>query len=306
MKILNQIPPLTCEICGEAFKTEKGFNSHLSRKHSIDPKSYWEKHWPRKNLSNGKPLSFFSYPDYFLKDFESVTQCKKYLRENPEIAQNYLSRILEYRIDHKTLQFAPSHLDLCFSSCPGVDYFEQFGGYEKICAKLGIEPMFPLLDMPKWNDKKQKEVIIDNREQKPLEFSKATNGTLSYGDYSMGGKTAVERKSLQDLLGTLGKNNLDRFCREIQRAVDNDGYLWVLVEDAAKNIDKIYWCNRAKRKGQYKDYVFSKIKELQNAFPRRIQFCFTGSREKSEELVPILLSLDSKAWLVDLQYAIIK
>ena len=65
-------------------------------------------------------------------------------------------------------------------------------------------------------------IIIDNREQKPLEFSVPTKrGTLAVGDYraefSDGSVSQVvfERKSINDLYGTLSKG-YSRFKREIE------------------------------------------------------------------------------------------
>lgn len=77
-------------------------------------------------------------------------------------------------------------------------------------------------------------VLIDTREQRPYTFAglnaDAKDGggelaiptrveTLPSGDYSLAGyadRVAVERKSLADLYGTLGKGR-DRFVRELDR-----------------------------------------------------------------------------------------
>ena len=63
--------------------------------------------------------------------------------------------------------------------------------------------------------------IIDTREQRPLELSPlgVTVGTLCAGDYSLLGcehVVRIERKSLDDLLGCVGRDR-DRFEREVQR-----------------------------------------------------------------------------------------
>lgn len=65
--------------------------------------------------------------------------------------------------------------------------------------------------------------IIDTREQLPLDLSplKMTVGTLDTGDYSLLGcehVVRVERKSLEDLLGCVGRDR-DRFDREVQRMI---------------------------------------------------------------------------------------
>jgi DNA excision repair protein ERCC-4 len=69
-----------------------------------------------------------------------------------------------------------------------------------------------------------KEIVIvqDTREQTPFVFPEGVSvieGTLQSGDYSIQGMTdlvAVERKSLQDMVGCCGKGR-DRFKRELHR-----------------------------------------------------------------------------------------
>jgi DNA excision repair protein ERCC-4 len=63
--------------------------------------------------------------------------------------------------------------------------------------------------------------IRDRREQLPLDLSplKMVSGTLATGDYSYRGgeaHTAIERKSLPDFLGCVGRER-ERFEKEIQR-----------------------------------------------------------------------------------------
>lgn len=70
-------------------------------------------------------------------------------------------------------------------------------------------------------------IIRDTREQDGFTFKSGcylpppivTVGTLNSGDYSLAGfeaKVAVERKSLQDLVGCLGRER-ERFVRELER-----------------------------------------------------------------------------------------
>lgn len=63
--------------------------------------------------------------------------------------------------------------------------------------------------------------IIDSREQLPVNLDplRTVGGTLATGDYSVAGLehvVAVERKSLEDLLGCVGRER-ERFDRECQR-----------------------------------------------------------------------------------------
>ena len=63
--------------------------------------------------------------------------------------------------------------------------------------------------------------IIDSREQRPWQFAslETERAALTTGDYSLRGLThliAIERKSLDDLLGCVGRER-DRFKRELAR-----------------------------------------------------------------------------------------
>jgi DNA excision repair protein ERCC-4 len=71
-------------------------------------------------------------------------------------------------------------------------------------------------------------IVTDSREQNKL-FSDCIKG-LKTGDYSIEGYEdtfAIERKSLMDLFGTLGKGH-DRFKKELERAKELD-YFAILV-----------------------------------------------------------------------------
>ena len=79
------------------------------------------------------------------------------------------------------------------------------------------------------------EITIDTREQSPWAFDPslvhAVRGTVRTGDYCVTGDKgfAVERKSLNDFLGTIS-TGWDRFKREINRASVAGFHLPVIVE----------------------------------------------------------------------------
>jgi ERCC4-type nuclease len=86
--------------------------------------------------------------------------------------------------------------------------------------------------------------IVDTREQFALDLTplKADVGTLATGDYSVRGLedyVAVERKSLEDLLGCIGRER-ERFEREIQRLLAYPQRLLV-VESGWLAIDRGEW-----------------------------------------------------------------
>ena len=79
------------------------------------------------------------------------------------------------------------------------------------------------------------EITIDTREQSPWSFDptlvSVKRGTLRTGDYAVAGDAgfAVERKSLDDFLGTIS-TGWARFQREIFRAREAGFHLPVIVE----------------------------------------------------------------------------
>lgn len=79
------------------------------------------------------------------------------------------------------------------------------------------------------------EITIDSREQSPWSFDPtlvhAVRGTVRTGDYCVTGDKgfAVERKSLNDFLGTIS-SGWDRFQREIYRAREAGFHMPIIVE----------------------------------------------------------------------------
>ena len=77
------------------------------------------------------------------------------------------------------------------------------------------------MKLPAKLDPSQVVCLIDNREQRPLCLDplRTESATLATGDYSLRGlehHVCIERKSLDDLLGCVGRDR-DRFERELQR-----------------------------------------------------------------------------------------
>jgi DNA excision repair protein ERCC-4 len=77
------------------------------------------------------------------------------------------------------------------------------------------------MKLPAKLEPSQVTAICDTREQLPLclEPLRVQSGTLDTGDYSLSGCehiVRIERKSLDDLLGCVGRDR-ERFDREVQR-----------------------------------------------------------------------------------------
>jgi ERCC4-type nuclease len=81
------------------------------------------------------------------------------------------------------------------------------------------------------------DIVVDTREQRPYKFKDAVTKTLKTGDYSILGmenKIAVERKSKQDIYGSMGKARV-RFKREIERLSKYD-YSAIVIESDLKHL----------------------------------------------------------------------
>jgi ERCC4-type nuclease len=148
------------------------------------------------------------------------------------------------------------------------------------------------------------EVLIDTREQQPLEFDKSKILKLDFGDYTLGGNdfsnTFVDRKSSGDFLSTFG-GQVDRFRREMERCVELDSYMYIVVEKSIKAIEKEAVFTKGRRAPKL-GWVFSNLISVQHEFAGHCQFVFTDNRKHSEEIIPKLLYLGDKLWNVDVQY----
>ena len=169
---------------------------------------------------------------------------------------------------------------------------------------MGAKPIF-YKGMPKEFSKDiDVEVLVDTREQQPLEFNKSKILKLDFGDYTLGGtnfsNTFVDRKSAGDFLSTFG-GQVDRFRREMQRCLELDSYMYIVVEKSINAIEKENIFAKGRRATKL-GWVFSNLISVQHEFAGNCQFVFTNSREHSEKIIPKLLYLGKKLWNVDVQY----
>lgn len=130
--------------------------------------------------------------------------------------------------------------------------------------------------------------IIDPREQLPLTLPfRTVRQTLPTGDYSVVGLehvVAIERKSMQDLIGCVGQER-DRFEREIQRLL---GYpvRAVVVEDAWSRLELGGW--RGKIKPQ------QAMGSVLGWIALGVPFIFAGTRDSAANAVARLLYLAAR------------
>jgi len=267
---------------------------------------YYVKHYPRFNKLNGNPLPFKNKNDYFENDFADRDQLVEWCKIAPDQeVKKYIIELAKRRIKQKKYTHAPFYLELLKRQLPDLDmYKKHFGTYTKACEEMGGKPIF-FKGMPKEFDQNvDVEVLIDTREQQPLKFAKSKILKLDFGDYTLAGddfsNTFVDRKSAGDFLSTFGAQ-ADRFRKEMQRCIDLNSYMYIVVEKTIADIEKEAIFAKGKRSPKL-GWIFSNLISIQHEFAGNCQFVFTQSRQHSEELIPKLLYFGKKLWNVDIQY----
>lgn len=124
-------------------------------------------------------------------------------------------------------------------------------------------------------------ILTDTREQRPFSFGAyqitAELATLPTGDYSLKGfhdRVAIERKSLNDLIGCLTGPDRDRFERELARAGSYERFA-VVVEASLQDITA----------GRYKSNMtpHAAMQSITAFYIRYgIPFLFCGDRDGAE------------------------
>lgn len=295
---------MKCLECQEDFESLSSLHRHL-KAHALHQPEYYVKHFARRSLLTGELLPYRSYDDYFSRDFASTTEMVKWARtvSKPE-AQSYLLERLRERKEEKGLEFAPCDIDLKLSKLPPSTVFaEIFGSYRKAFEKVRLKERWAteasIIPAPP-----EARIWIDTREQQPLSFPlKMEEQKLDFGDYTLAGEhhtsTFVDRKSASDFRSTL-TSGYDRFVREIERARSFGSFLFVVIEATMKQVQENTY-NTSKNASSIA-LAWKNTKEICNSHADVCQFLFTGSRENSERVIPILLANGPRLWFADVQH----
>jgi hypothetical protein len=284
----------------ENFKTQEDFRGFL-RKEGITLKTYFLTYYAKKDPMTGELLPYESQEKYLMRDFLNKKNLALWLQKSShEVWEKYLNEKFEFRAARDNWVKAPSQVALrSVQELPAVN----------IMLDIGYQMPLPIhydynikLEKPK----SKLELIVDTREQKPLNIKGAdiTLGKLLYGDYSCSGKEFnsifIERKSIEDLWGTMGKG-YERFQKEMARAAEDGAYIVVLVEYP------IYTALSYNHSRKYStlsaEFIFKRIREMMQ-LNNNVQFAFTKSRKGTEEMIKIIYANSKKIRHADLQYII--
>jgi len=131
-------------------------------------------------------------------------------------------------------------------------------------------------------------IITDTREQRPL-FPSCLRETLNVGDYTtrkLKGKFHIERKSLQDLYGTIVQGN-NRFKRELFRAAWFQIKMEIYVEGTREQ-----FINKEFPRGDERKCPTAKLDKLIKTFERvyYLKFNWHASRQQCVKMVKHLVT----------------
>jgi hypothetical protein len=299
---------LVCKFDGSQHDSLEALHAHI-RKFKIKRAAYYEEYYPRKDKFSGRTIRFKDVDQYFTQEFESKESLRKWLGANKESGKQWAAKWLVERKEKKDLVYAPSQVELESSFCPSMRYYDGlFGDYYELTTSMGYRPRFePSKDVITANLSVSK-VIIDTREQNPLNLPLPTiRQKLNCGDYGLVGPedrhVYIERKEIGDFAGTLSPKGLVRFEKEIIRAVKSKSYLIMVVED---DIDTCLTFNELPYMRHTKaspSYIFHNLRTLLAKYPLNFQALFVSDRKEMSRVIIKLLGLGEKVKTIDLQYA---
>jgi len=301
-----------CQKCLNSFKDKDIFSNHIKKDHSLTLKNYFENFEIKTDTVSGNKIIFKSIEQYLLTDFETKTNMLKWMKSvSPEISKKFIFDKIKNFSDLKSVSIFPSSSEFrTLSYLPSLKtinfFFEDLNNF---IDSTGLSRRYNYnLNELKLNFILQKNIAVDTREQKPIVFKglQCEKRKVEYGDYSCDDILSVERKSLNDLVSTLSKG-FERFQREIERAKENNGYIVVVVDCDINKFLSFEFSGSLRYGKASSEFIFHRFREINRLFPETIQFCFSGGRKESANLIPIILAnnieIISK---LDIQYLIEK
>lgn len=294
---------LTCKECNQTFVSRRALHSHL-KAHFLCIGDYYVKHFPKLDPLTKEQIPCLNYDQYIKQEFICYANFKQWLlKANDCIAKEYILKRAKERFEEKNVKMSPPDLFYRLSDMADIgDCKRVFGSYTSFLIEAGINQYFSK-QLPKdfWdNDCADLEILIDTREQQPLNFPNSIESKLDFGDYTAGGgkfsNTFIDRKAVGDFCSTFS-GGVDRFRREMDRCVEFGAYMFVVVESS---VDKINSENKKFVKNM--SYVWHNVKQLMLEYPENIQFIFSYSRKGAQKIVPKILNYGRDLRNVDVQY----
>ena len=305
---------LECKACDKVFSSERSLHAHI-KVHNLRVVSYYQKYYPRYDLHDGSIIKFKSKEQYFSQDFNNRTNQRKWIESQDKTdAKEYLKSLLEKRIETKEISFSPCQVELRSLLIPSIVFYEKFfDDYYQLCREIGLNNKYKkineLIVANGYSEDEGLEIFIDTREQMPLDFNFPSRvRTLKYGDYALSNKDItcncyIERKSLADFISTISVANHDRFCREIERAKEDNANLIILVEDTLSHAMSFPFLPYISKKIKVTpEFIFHKVRRMIQNYDH-IQFLFVKDRGEASRVTEKIFFSKCVYKDIDLQLA---
>jgi hypothetical protein len=298
-----------CKVDGEEFATEKELHMHL-RKHKLRMAEYYQKYYPRRDLLTEDLIKFKNKSHYFSNHFNSRVNMRKWLEQAPqEEAKEFCIKLLKERIERRGIKYCPTQVEMRTSMMPPIFYYQQlFGNFYDACKDVGLTPRFTKFatEFIEENIEEGYEIIVDTREQKPLNINYETRREgLKFADYWLDkedNKCYVERKETKDFIGTF-TGGCERFSRELERAKEKDAYVVVVVENSLDNMMKFNYLKYVTKKVQVTpEFVMRNVRDIIQKHDN-VQFLFAKGRTEATRLTRKLFFCGTNYKDIDLQLA---
>lgn len=305
----NNANPFFCRVCNDECHEEKVFKDHLRKHHQLTAEKYYKAYIPKFDKLDQIQIEFKNPSQYFFSDFNNKNNMYKWLKlQSPTFAQQYIvSKLIEY-FKYKQAKFFPSWIELHFMAgfCGPSRLAGFFNSFSSLIEYCRIKSRFDYETVPQ-GQIYNKDIIIDTREKKPLNFDlfdgvKIKGEKLNFGDYHnvKNPFIFVERKSFSDLTGTLCKG-YDRFIREIERCKNENCHLLILVEKPIEYIKSFDHQSRGVYTKATPEFIMHRIRELYKDYSDYIQFIFVEDRETASYLCMKILNIPD-SYKIDWQY----
>ena len=301
-----------CKIDGKEFKDEKSLHFAL-KGYGLNKVKYYQTYYERRDLLTNELINFKTKEQYLSSDFNDKNNMKRWLKEQPlEKAQEYCKQLLIKRKETKNLTYSPTQVELRTIMAPSIIFYNKiFKDYYDICSSIGLENKYihpKLIGNNFKNRLTEKDTIfVDTREQSWLKFDIPFEiKTLSFGDYACSNDNCgcfIERKSLSDFISTLSVKNYDRFKNEIEKALKNNSYIIVMVEETLTNaLSFQYLPHISKKIKATPEYIFHNVRELLQNYSN-LQFLFVDGRKEMTRMIESIFASRCFYKKIDLQLA---
>lgn len=313
--------PVTCAFDNSVHEDTAALHAHL-RRFRIKQEVYYHEYHPRRDRLTGELLPYQDYDQYHSAEFANKVSLRKWLAKEPEEGMKWATQWLATRKYVKCLTYAPSQAELRTLLCPSMPYYDklwsQLGGYYGVTRGIGFTDRYCSLPLVFTPLPANASVIQDTREQTPLKLSlPCTARTLGVGDYALAEPydrgVRIERKSLSDFCGTLSGRKvktkgravdspLDRFKREMDRAVEGNIYVVMMVESTIADAQRFNYLPHTRHIKASPQYIMHNMRNLLVSYPLHLQVLFTDGRVAMAEKLVKVFELGDQVKTTDLQY----